>query len=347
MKTATLRAFTLLELLVALGLTALIVGFTLAVSDRMLAAWSHENSVLAGRAVARVIFDRLSRDLQSALSGDDGRVWLAAAILDSESNSGIWEPSPREKPRGPTAGSLRLGGPQLREDRFGQAGVWLRFFTVGGAVRSAVLGTEETTLSAPVAVAYQLIRRRGGGTMRGGAGCYLLHRTEVRPAALAGRRGTMEAGFDLDPGNPSSAYAEAGEGNDGAQLGDPVGITRPENRGYALAENVVDFGLRLYRRTEGGELEVIFPVAGHDTTHLATRSAGTGGSGRDMFPAAVEVMVRILTEDGIRQLAAMEDAGAARPKPARYRDDADWWWSVVNANSAVFTCWISLPAGKA
>lgn len=345
MITTRLRAFTLLELLVALGLTAVIVGFTLAVSDRMFAAWSRQSTTVASRAAARIVFDRLARDLESALSGDDGRVWLAATILDDSENSGIWEPAPRQKPRGAVAGSLRLDTPSLREARFGQAGVWLRFFTAGGAMRSKISDEKSEVFSAPAAVAYQLIRHRSEGTAAGGAGRYWLYRTEVRPASSQGRPGTLEAGFDLDPNDAASAYAQASPGNDGAQAGDPFALTRPDNRDEVLAENVVDFGVRFYRRTEGGALELIFPVPGHDTVHLATTVPAPRGDSREMFPEEIEVMIRILTDDGARQLAAMEaDAGASIPRPARDRDDVAWWWSIVEANSEVFTGWVSLPA---
>lgn len=345
MKTRRPWAFTLLELLVALGLTAVIVGFTLAVSDRMLAAWSRQNGKLAARAAARIVFDRLARDLQSALSGDDGRVWLAATILDDSENSGRWESAPREKPRGIAAGSLRLDAPSLRDARFGQAGVWLRFFTAGGTMRSEIFDEAPDVSSAPAAVAYQLIRHRSEETAAEGERRYLLYRTEVRPASAAGRPGTIEAGFDLDPNSPSGAYAQASAHNDGSRAGDPFAVIRPGNRDAVLAENVVDFGLRLYRRTEEGGLGLIFPVPEHDTVHLATTASAPRGAGQEMFPAEIEVMIRILTDDGARQLAAMEaDAGAKIPRPARDRDDADWWWSIVTANSEVFTRWISLPA---
>ena len=344
MKTKGSHAFTLLELLVALGLTAVIVGFALAVSDRMLVAWSRQNSLLAGRATACVIFDQLARDLQSSLSAEDGRVWFAATILDDSGNSGMWESAPREKPHGAGAGSLRLDAPSVREDRFGQAGVWLRFFTAGGRIQSAIPGEAEEAFSEPAAVAYQLVRRRLDETAANGAGRYLLYRTEVRSAALAGRPGPLEAGFDLDSDNGSSAYAQAGEGNDGMRLGDPFAITRPGNRDHVLAEDVVDFGLRLYRRTEKGELAVMFPISGHDTVHLATKASSPRGSSEAMFPVAVEMMLRILSDEGVRQLAAMESAaGEKMPRPARFGNDADWWWSVVTANSEVFTCWINLP----
>ena len=348
MKTKGSHAFTLLELLVALGLTAVIVGFALTVSDRMLVAWSRQNSLLAGRATARVIFGQLARDLESSLSAEDGRVWLAATVLDDSGNSGMWESAPREKPRGAGAGSLRLDAPSVREDRFGQAGVWLRFFTAGGRIQSAMTEEAEEAFAEPAAVAYQLVRRRLDETAANGTGRYLLYRTEVRSAASAGRPGTLEAGFDLDldldPNNGSSAYAQAGEGNDGMQLGDPFAITRPGNRDHVLAEDVVDFGLRLYRRTEKGELAVMFPISGHDTVHLATKASSLRGSSEAMFPVAVEMMLRILSDEGVRQLAAMEsDAGAKIPRPARFGNDADWWWSVVTANSEVFTRWINLP----
>jgi type II secretory pathway pseudopilin PulG len=344
---ARLRAFTLLELLVALGLTALVVGLTLAVSERMLAAWSRQSDLIGCRAVARAIFDQLTRDLQSVRWGDDGRVWLAATILDGSDNSGIWKTAPREKPRGSAAGSLRLGAPELRDDRFGQAGTWLRFFASGrGAVDDASSASDETALSMPVAVAYQIIRHRveGGGNV--GESRYLLYRTEVRPAAWAGRPGTMEAGFDFNPDESSSGYTRASPPNDGTQEGDPFAISRPDNLAGVLAENVVDFGVRCYRRTEGGGLAVAFPVAGHDVFHFAKAgpSAASHDLSEEMFPAAIEVMMRVLTDEGVRRVAAMESAsGPDIQRPARYRDDAEWWWAVVEANSRVFTCWITLP----
>jgi hypothetical protein len=88
----------------------------------------------------------------------------------------------------------------------------------------------------------------------------------------------------------------------------------------------------------------MFPISGHDTVHLATKAPSPRGSSEAMFPVAVEMMLRILSDEGVRQLAAMESAAVEKmPRPARFGNDADWWWSVVTANSEVFTCWINLP----
>jgi hypothetical protein len=56
------------------------------------------------------------------------------------------------------------------------------------------------------------------------------------------------------------------------------------------------------------------------------------------FPQVVDVMIRVLTEDGARRLDALE-AGAGRLglRPAQYPTDAEWWWGLVEANSEVFT----------
>jgi hypothetical protein len=154
----------------------------------------------------------------------------------------------------------------------------------------------------------------------------------------------MDTGFDLNPDRAANGYIEASPSNDGTQPGDPFAITRPDNLASVLAENVVDFGVRCYRRSESGSLAAIFPVAGHDTFHFAKAGTSFGGLPEDMFPAAIEVMVRLLTSEGVRRVAAMEAAsGSEVQRPARYRDDAEWWWSVVEASSQVFTCWIALP----
>lgn len=345
MKTSRNRAFTLIELLVAAGLTALIAGFILVISGRMMAVWSHSSGLFAAQAQARVVLDQLALDLQSALYRDDGKVWLAATVLDDPGNSGLWEPAPREKPAGSAAGSLRLAATALRDARYGQAGIWLRFFTTARDVSAASSASEPAgPFSAPVAVAYQIIRHGAGNNPTGADQKYLLYRAVVRPAQSGARPGTLETGFDLDPAEDASGYLQPDSGNDGAQLGDPFLVKHPGNPDCVLAENVVDFGLRLYRRAAGGGLQRIFPIDENDVTHFS-KAPPSDPNAADCFPDVADVMVRILTEDGARLVAALESpSGRLGARPSQYLNDAEWWWGLVEANSQVFTRRIVLPA---
>ncbi|HWA10919.1 MAG TPA: hypothetical protein VG838_15875 [Opitutaceae bacterium] len=326
-------AFTLLELLIAAALTALLAGGALGISSRMLSSWTRDVGSSPARASARVILDRLTLDLQSALYRDDGKVWLAVSVLDSSGNSGLWQSAPREKPGGAGAGSLRLGDSKLADTRYGKAGAWLRFFT---NVHPA--GGEAQGPAAPTAVAYQIIRHAAGDNPAGAEKRYLLHRTLVRAEEADGRPGALEAGFDLMPGNGYGSYGTPSLGtNDGAQAGDPFQLTRPGDGGSVLGENVIDFGVRLHCWLPGGGLQRIFPVDENDLDHFAAGPASTRG-GSERFPQVADVMVRILTDEGARQIAALESPSSQLgARPAAYATDAEWWWSLADANSDVFT----------
>jgi hypothetical protein len=51
----------------------------------------------------------------------------------------------------------------------------------------------------------------------------------------------------------------------------------------------------------------------------------------------VDVMIRILTEQGAALLAEMENGTGHNIRPAEYTTDAEWWWAVVETNSRVYT----------
>jgi type II secretory pathway pseudopilin PulG len=344
MRTGDRHAFTLVELLVAAGITALMAGLALMVTSHMTAAWARNVGEYGAQAQARVALDRLALDLQSALYRDDGGVWLSAAVLDNTDRSGLWETAPRQKPAGTANGSLLLNEPDLAACRFGQAGVGLCFFTaarVSGVGATGDVGTGNSL--APAAVGYQLVRRHTGRSSTAANIKYALCRAVVRPAQADARPGTLEYGFNLDPADSTSGYQRAGSTNDGTQPGDPFSLRHPASPDSILAENVVDFGLRLYRRAPAGGLERIFPASGNETEHLARTPPG-GPEAAVCFPEVADVMLRVLTEEGVRRIASLEmQSGAAVTRPAEYRTDAEWWWGVVEANSRVYTRRIVLP----
>ncbi|HVS51663.1 MAG TPA: hypothetical protein VHD62_04855 [Opitutaceae bacterium] len=336
--TRALRAFTLIELLVAAGVTALIAGFIAAIVANVGGFWSRNTGRLSAEAQARHILDQLTLDLQGALYRDDGATWLAASVLANISNSGgLWDT------RGATTSLLKpataagttlaydsVGG--IATDTFGQTGVWLRFFTTKRGSNTSL-----DTLSAPVAVGWQIIRRASSSNPASTDRRYFLHRAEVRPGKISATstNGTLETGFDIT----TRAYITA---NTSAAVGDPAEIKSP-TLASAIGENVIDFGVRFYtREATTGNLIPIFPTTRTDVTHLANSPAGIGPP-VNQFPEVIDVMVRILSDEGGRLIADLE-AGKLGTTPPNGVSAAAWWWQLALAHSQVFTRRIVLVA---
>ena len=107
-----------------------------------------------------------------------------------------------------------------------------------------------------------------------------------------------------------------------------------------LAPNVVDFGCWFYVRDAVGSLVRIYPTDGTDSSHHAV---GNSTANDSRFPAVADILVRVLSEEGAILIEAMENGRVSRP--ADYTADADWWWAVVAANSAVFIRRIEIKGG--
>jgi type II secretory pathway pseudopilin PulG len=345
--------FTLMELLTAAVLTALLAALVLTAVSGVMNHWNRLAGRLGAAAQARLALDQLAQDLEGAIFRTDGNVWLAVTVLPDTGLSGQWKPaavSAQAKPGNTHPHTLNLAAPALEDARFGVASVWLRFFTTKADTNASV-----ADLSAPVAVGYQIIRQYATSSPASEQ-CYMLFRAEVRRTHTAGGSpGTFEAGYDLDPAaTPATLYMTAS-----GTAGDPGNLLRPP-LSAALADNVIDFGVRLYRR-EGGDLRLIFPARpaalgalpvngvltnavppSAETQHLArSTTPEVGDYYRQAFPDFVEVMLRVLTDEGARLLAAYE-AGHLQP-PAGVTP-ADYWWTLAEANSVVFTRRIVIPS---
>ncbi len=346
------RAFTLIELLVASVITAVLVGFIVTIVSNVSGFWNRTSGRLSSEAQARYILDQLSLDLSSAQFRDDGNVWMAADVLNNATGgaTGLWQAAAANaKPTTAGAtGSLNMTTPSLADARFGTAGVWLRFFTTR---RGNNLATDTTTFSAPVAVGYQIIRRLSAASTTSTKTAYLFHRAESRPATIGGRPGVLESGFNIT----AAAYTTSTAGtNNGATTGDPRSIQVPGSRtnfASVIGENVIDFGVRCYVRdaNQPNGLRLIFP-AGNDAGALtnATTSplraqlpSGTPDTVanynyRFLMPDVVDVMVRILTDEGARLISAFETANSPLTVPAGLTAQ-QYWWQIAAANSQVYT----------
>lgn len=322
------RGFTLTEVLVAAVITVMLAGLLLGAVVQVLNVWGRATGVLATAGQAAFVLDQLTADLEAAVLRPDAGVWFAATVQrdqagtgDSGMNGAAW--SAPAKP--PGAASLALAPPsgRIEDMHFGQAGVWLRFFTAQPDANDSA-----NNRSLPRAVSYQIVRRRVGAVH-----VYQLFRSQVRPG---GANSTFSAGYDLF----ASAYST---GNATEQH--PGNVRRPNVR-FLLGNHVVDFGLRLYARAADGSLVPVFPdgPAGEQTLAATTDPAAVppGYAGRPVvraWPAAAEVMVRVLTEEGARLVDNHESGRTSGPAGVPY---ADHWWRLVEAHSHVYVRRIEL-----
>lgn len=305
--------FTLLEIIVAAAVGVLVVGGALTVVINALAWHERLGGRQHARTEARRVLDRVATDLAALVRREDAEAGLVATMPDGEGTSGLWEPATRSQP----GGGVNVGGGAVAAMRFGIGGVWLR-------VVAQVPAGEADGGTQPRVIAYQIIRRRGPGAT---GARYWLHRTVVRASRQEGRPGTWETGWNLDPMADSGFMHPAG-GNDGSVAGDPHGVVRPEAAEHLLAGEVVDFGVRFLEEAPDATWRVLFPAAADDRDYL--------GPTVDHYPAGADLLVRVLTPEGMRRLAAFERDGGHGPG----------WWDVVAANSEVLTRRIHFPGGR-
>lgn len=359
------RGFTIIELLVAAGITLGIAGFIAIIVLNVSTTWTRAGNRLSADAQARIVLDQLQLDLQGAMFRDDGNVWLAANVVDNTGNApGLWTEAVRNpKPSGAGAnGSVNLNTQSISDPlaRFGKAGMWLRFFTNGHPGTNAAGAL--TVPTAPVAVGYQIIRRfsatNSANTLSQG---YLLHRAEARPAASGGRPGVLESGFNIT----SAAYTTGTTNNNGTNPSDPRSIQVPGTNSGAtrildavIADNVIDFGVRAYVRdaAQPGGLRLVFPAdsAGRPSGNANSRYRATLPSDTpvtstnfsSLFPDVIDITVRLLTDEGATQIANIEKVQTpALTVPVKYNSNAQqWWWGLAQENSRIYTRRVVLTA---
>jgi type II secretory pathway pseudopilin PulG len=352
------RGFTVIELLVAVGVTALLVTLMVSITLNVLNAWNRSSGRLSTNGTARTVLDQLSQDLSGAVLRRDGNVWLAATIQrdppgDGDADTPLADWGDSDKPSGTVADdSLAIGtaalAPPINELRFGKTGVWLRFITTPPAANGGPL----EQVSAPRAVAYQIIRR-DLGTAANPQFSYQLFRSEVRPyseVAAEQARSTFGIGYNLYTTAPQGYNAPNNPGAD--QRAATIRNPRPEQ---LIGNDVIDFGLRLFERNAAGALVEVFPVNRRDsvappppnsvsggslayaaTTDTAAVQSGFGPVSATTrgFPAAAEILVRVLTPEGARLIQAFEEGTLT----------GQTWWEIADKHSQVFTRYVEIKS---
>lgn len=318
------RAFTLLELLVAISITLLLAGIMLSVTTETLNLWRRTQGNFTASAQAKLALDMIERDLLAVTSRKTGTgsIWLAVDVINIPAilvNHG-WQTGTLMKPAG--AESIVVvpttANPVIAEARFGLSGAWLRFISA--------TAESTTELAVPRAISYQIARRPLTGT----------NMTATNPAEVRYSffRAAVSNANSFTAGNNVTAAAYDSNSQTPASTRNATTVTNP-NSSDVLATNVVDFGVWLYARNPDGSLRRIFPSSNADFTHTATDAVAPGDA--TMIPAVADVMIRILTEEGARQIDVLERNNGSIIRPATFASDALWWWAVVEANSKVYT----------
>jgi len=315
------RAFTLLELLVAVSVTALLAAALIATATGTLAIWQRAQGSTESLSQAKVILDLLERDLQAAyLRGDFDAMVAVDVVRDTATASEHGWFAGTTKPSSAVSELLLPSGsnPEISEARFGLGGCWLRFITT--KIDSNETGRDR---SSPSAVGYLILRKRIGTD--NSVARYRLFRADVRQtSSSSGRLGTFQAGYALTGSSyTTSSTTQADTGT----------IFTPASADV-LADNVIDFGVWLFARDAGGNLQRLFPAPSGSFQFRAS-------AGGDRI-AVVDVMIRVLTQEGARSINALENGRAQ--KPANLTND-EWWWSVALAHSEVFSRRIELKGG--
>lgn len=319
-----IRAFTLLELLVAAVITLLLAGVMLAITNGTLTLWHRTQDNFSSSTQARLALDLLERDLQAGVFRADGvNTWLAVDVLNSPAellNHG-WRSASLMKPA--TSASQRVMpssvnglDPMLNDARFGLSGAWLRFISTH----------LESSGSQPCAISYQIGRRPVSGPNDSPANPAQVRYTLFRSAVAADT--TFVTGYNI-------GVAAYGSGSSAPSVARSATTLTNPPLSDALAVNVVDFGVWLYTRDSSGVLHRIFPADNSDFTHAARDAGAAAHDSR--YPEVVEVMLRILTDEGARLIDTMEQGSGAITRPNEFASDEAWWWAVVEANSRVYT----------
>lgn len=315
--------FTLIEVMLA---TTLAVAVVLMLAGATLNTAGHSRRMedeIDRSARARLALDLLANDLQSIILRRDANTWLALDVLADTENSTFWQPAPGQKPEReslmlePRPRDEQSGGDGKKvfpEDfRFGVGGAWLRFVTT--AEDRAVFSEDKIVPGDVNTVAYQIIRRRLPGLANGGdpanAG-YQLFRTIVRADH------TFDAGYRVD------AYKGA------SQPGLPGEVKSP-TLDSVVCDQVIDLGIVLHQRNEEGKLVHGFPH--RDSSLPPLESPLRYRVPRDGIPERIEVLVRIMSANGARELRVREQAEMS----------ADEWWSLAFRESRVYSRTLSLP----
>jgi prepilin-type N-terminal cleavage/methylation domain-containing protein len=354
-KKSTDSGFTVLELLVAVSVTALLAGMLLNITSQVVSTQTQASADLETNQVAQFILDRIQEDLHCAVYRNDGNVWMVANILEDTTNSDNWIDDDVVAAK-PKKESLRIvpqdwtDGPNdliaeannqlsLIDSRFGMAGTFFRFITLAPEIDPDVSNT-----GGGRAVSYQIIRH-GVTKAETSRSRYQLFRSDVTT------KETFMAGYNLHPEYGKYLKNTANGSREIGNIVNPI-FTDAEgdkSMAFSLASNVIDFGIRAYYFQENAEgdknLIQIFPDVNSShggglppyqfmaTSNIEYIKESKKPYRYSKFPEVIDVMLRILSSEGASAITAFEEG--LIPTPNGFTAES-YWWNIAEKNSEVY-----------
>lgn len=318
MKKRNSQGFTLVELLVASGVTAIIVALMVTMVSNLLSAYNRSSGRLSAQSQSGLVLEQLSAELQSMVMRNNGDVMFQVSQVGQLDGAGKTQPTGIVAPPG------ELTDPweelPIENYGFGPGGLWLKFFTTAPSLTD---DSESGVRAMGYRIDYNPVAPNSSVSN------YMLYRTEI-PSQV-----TFDWGYDLTDAfyTDSTSYTYTYTNRDGDEetvtlpnglKNDPVLEDLPQQ---IIADNVIDFGVRLFTQEGNQNREIEFPKS--DNQQYAASGDGT----LDPYPRSVEVMVRILTPEGRRLIEAIDEGNL----------DLDWWETAVQ-NSIVFSRVINIPS---
>ncbi len=290
--------FTLLELMVATAIAVIVVAMIIQIVAAMLGHANRAMSNLDRDLSMESALIRIEEDLQGLVWLDGALGMMSLKLPDQGWQMEGWNAVPVDtKPTVISISDFASNSGSMNKERWGKFGATASWLTV-----ASNQGFEDP--GGIYAVSYQL--KRITSTL-GDFPCYALMRSEVSA------RNTFAVGFDVKSGGYSSG------GFDSGALWSPS-IMRYPNENHVLLENVIDFGIRAYRRDRNsGVWSQIFPNPERNTSI-------------NQKPDLVVVMLRVLSEVGAERIENIEQG--------RIHED---WWKSAQGNSQIVTRSVIIP----
>ncbi len=279
------RAFTLIEMVVSLAITAVIGYFFISIGRDFVTAWDNFGDSVARETEARSALDKIARDFESAYFIEGAGAMFAVDVLGDNSNTGSkWESGSAERPSG--------SGFDATNHEYGWAGCWVRLMTASPTLN---------------AVGYQIIRttiRDSVGTPR-----YMLYRNATLARDTVNNYATGQFSLTSSAYTTGGAVASITRNNilavnvvdfgvrlyvyESDPTTDPSDVDAPD-------------GLRLiFPANSSSRLESTIPSS---LQHLGSSFSGTDYATR--YPDVVEVFMRVLSENGATEISEMEEGGS-------------------------------------
>lgn len=296
------RGFTLIELLVAISITVVMTGMVIVITTESLGFWNRTQSHTTTLAQAQMALDQLEHDLQGAIQRKVDEPWISV-----KQENALVELEKRGWVVFDDAKIKPNTKPADEDDN--TTLISERSFGRGGLWLRFFTTDISSDGGRPVAVSYQINRRVAGSAdaaTHPQSVRYLLMRSEMNNDASLIEMTAMKSSYNWG-----------------------TTLQMPE-MSDVLALNVVDFGIWFYHRDGSGKIKRI--PANAPPYYLPQN---------DAIPTEADLMVRILSDKGATLVSNIENE-LVKKKPPEFATDADWWWSIVKANSQVYVRHVNL-----